>query len=373
MAQATQRRDPVRIWSAGGIAFGVVAVLFVTLLVVRNNASHAAAGVASAPPSGSGMPASQPVPTQTMRLDQIAQGRVSAWTMWRGLVGPNDVLVGKDGRIWITEQNQATVDSFDPATGSLTRYEAPKVWQNLGAYELTQAQDGSVWFSGYPGGAVGRVLPDGTMNAFPDIVQVNGGIATGTDGSIWVGTSQGGTLLRISSDGGLSTVAVPATNGQPAFVRDVTATDAGVWFTMPPNDAVGWVGPDETLKTINLPKGSNPFSIAAAPDGSVWVTLETAQSVAHISPDGAVDVVPVEAAGTAGMLWSIEVAADGSLWMTQDASTVVHARPDGSTIEQVQLPKPSPTASGLSIAPDGTVWVASNDGNMIVRIRPKGS
>jgi streptogramin lyase len=105
----------------------------------------------------------------------------------------------------------------------------------------------------------------------------------------------------------------------------------------------------------------------------VWVTLETAQSVAHISPDGAVDVVPVEAAGTAGMLWSIEVAADGSLWMTQDASTVVHARPDGSTIEQVQLPKPSPTASGLSIAPDGTVWVASNDGNMIVRIRPKGS
>ena len=311
------------------------------------------------------VPSPTPVPAASSALRQVGTGPVIGWVMSEPLVGPRDVAIDADGTVWITEQNRGIVDSF--VGGTLVRH-MTNAFPDTGAFALS-AGPGGMWFTAYPGGTVGRVLPDGRANVFdalaPDAATL--GIASGPGGVVWVTDVHRGLLLRIRPDGVVDQIPVPPVGGRPAAPRDIVrGPDDAMWFTDPVTRTVGRIGTNGGASPEQLPLVAAPRSIAAGA-GAIWVTLPKAESLARIDPnDHGIEVIPLPDAS--GPLNDLVVDDDGSIWVTQESQEILHIRDDGTTIARYLLPGGASYADGIAIGPDGTVWATAGDANMIVSI-----
>jgi virginiamycin B lyase len=320
-------------------------------------------------------PSTVAVHTASGTITPVEHGRVTVWPLPEKLVGPRDVLVTSDGAVWTTEQDRGLVDAL--RGGTLTRY-GTDAFQDVGAFGLALGPGEAVWFTGYPGGSVGRILPDGTANGFQPVLEstVSTGIAQAPDGTMWVTLNNPSALERIGPDGAVSSVGVVPPPGIPTaklYPRDITrAVDGTMWFTDPGTGAVGRVttasSPSGEERLI-AGGGHQPRSIAAAPDGSLWVTLTDERALAEIDPTtGDARIVPVK--GATGTLNDLLVAPDGTIWISEAGPYLLHVKTDGATIERVKLPDGIVYTDGLSQAPDGTIWAAATDASALVAVTP---
>ena len=204
----------------------LVAVLLSALLGARDHPQPAVA----AP-----FPPSQAVPVTIDRLQRVVGNGVIAWSLPDPYAGPRDVAVTASA-VWVTEQNKGAVDAF--GDGKLIRYEVDAKFPNSGAFGLAPGPSGSVWFTGYPNGNVGRLLPDGTVNSFSPIVDTAGTVAAVEDpnGSMWVTDVNLGVVVRIDQQGQVAAFPVPPPTSTRELVGpyDIAATpDGAIWFTDP--------------------------------------------------------------------------------------------------------------------------------------------
>jgi virginiamycin B lyase len=371
---APQPRAPRRGSRAQRIAASIVVIGLAAAIALL--ASGVLGNGTDDQPPGPGFPRPTPVTTASSVLKPARSGRVTAWALPEKLVGPRDVAVSADGVVWITEQNRGIVDSF--ADGTLTRHHTD-VFPYVGAFSLGIGPDGAMWFTGYPGGSIARMLPDGTANGFAPLAGNSAtlGIAEGEGDAMWVTDNQRSGLLRISSDGAVGQFLVPASVGskqsdvQPRDI--VRGSDGRMWFTDPGTGAVGSVstGAAPTVTEHLVGAGAEPRSIAVAPDGSLWVTLTDQRALATVDPsDGSATVVPLAVADAT--LNDLLVAPDGTLWVSEAGPYLLHVRTDGSTIERIKLPEGARYADGIARAADGTIWVAATDANLIVAVASRG-
>ena len=314
------------------------------------------------------LPSPSPIPSETFELEQVGSGAVRGWAMSEALVGPRDVAVDADGTVWITEQNRGVVDTF--ADGTLERH-LTNEFPGTGAYGLA-AGPGGMWFTAYPGGTIGRVLDDGTANVFDAVVDYAAtlGIAEGPGHVMWVTDVHRSVVLRIRADGDVRQLPVPPVGKYAAAPRDIVrGSDGAMWFTDPRTRTIGRIATEGQPRIDQYPMVGVPSSIASGPDGSLWVTLLKTRSLGRVDvSDGSVDVIPlVDATGAPS---NLAVGDDGSIWVTQASREVLHVGMDGTTIARYRLPGGATYADGIAIAPDGVVWVAASDANMIVAIRP---
>jgi len=347
--------------SAVGALAGLI--LLVALVV------HAAEGKKTVPAAA--MPSSSPVVARTYQLAPTHAGAATGWVLPKVLSGPRDVAIGPDGAVWLTEQNTGIVDSF---TGNTLTRHGTDAFPDTGAFWLADGPGDAVWFSGYPGGNVGRVLPNGTANSFTtmDPSAATLGIAQGPGNIMWVTDVNRALLMRIQSNGVVDQLSVAPPKGVQAIPAPrliVKGPDGNMWFTDPRTGSVGKVTTTgtPTVTEYLIGKHSDPHSIATGADGTLWATLGAARSLAKIDPaTGAAVTIPVK--GATGALNDLVVAPDSTLWLSQDAPYLLHVRPDGSLIRKVKLPGGATDADGLALAPDGSLWAAATDGNMIVSV-----
>jgi virginiamycin B lyase len=362
--QATKSRASLP--QLGAALLGLAALALVVFLVVRGVGNQGAA--ASAGPT---LPNPSPVAARPYTLTPVRAGRAEGWTLPKPLSGPRDVAVDPEGRVWVTEQDNGVVDSFE---GNVLTRHRTDAFPNTGAFWLANGP-GGMWFSGYPGGSVGRVLPDGTANSFNSLDPSSAtlGIAQGPGGIMWVTDVNRGLLLRIQPNGVVDQLPVAPPKGVdkiPGPRIIVRGPDGNMWFTDPLTGSVGRVSTSgsPTITEFPIGAGSDPHSIAVGANGTLWATLGVQKSLAKIDPaTGAATQVPVPAA--TGALDDLVVAPDGTLWVSQEAPYVLHVRPDGSLIGRVRLPGGASDADGLALAADGTLWAAAPDDDMIVAVQ----
>jgi len=345
----------------------VVAVLVVLVLVagavwwfgVRNDGT---------PAQHPAFPRPLRVDTSRYRLERIGNDQVTAWRLPERLLSPRDVLVAANGTVWLTEQNRGVVDAFDGST--LTRHDTSG-FEYAGAFGLARGPGGAVWFSGYPSGAIGRVLPDGRVNVFAPLLPgaATIGIVQGPDDAMWIADTQDGMLVRISSSGRVDSWPIELPHGT-ARPRDLTAgTDDALWFTDAGTDAIGRATPNgDAAPTVReFPTGAEPRSIAVAPDGSIWATVPSRRALTTVPASGGqATIVPVP--GLQAEPNDLAFATDGTIWLSQQGPEVLHIRADGGLIERFRLPGHARYADGLAVADDGSVWAAATDADLIVRI-----
>ena len=320
----------------------------------------------------SGIPAPIQVPTEPATLTPHTEGDVTTWTMPDALVGLRDVEVGADGRVWLTEQNTAQIASLDG--DRLSTYQLNASFPDAGAFAFAPASDGSLWFTGYPGGTLGRVLPDGRANLFGSRGEAATtlGIVQGPDGAMWTTDPNLGEVVRIGEDGSVRPTLISEDGGQtrrPGFIAP--GSDGALWFTIPDTDEIGRIttGDAPDVTRYRVPGGGVPRDIVAAPDGTLWASLEDRTALVRIDPAQAqVEVVPLRGRMPTPGLDDLALAPDGTIWVTTPSSTVLHVGTDGRVLGRVTIPGAS-YADGVTVAPDGAVWVAARD-DVLAKIQP---
>lgn len=74
---------------------------------------------------------------------------------------PNGIAVGKDGTVWIAEHYGDRIAEFDPTTEQLTEYSTGCCLSSYaGTYTLAVADDGTPWFVAIQGNAIGELVPN---------------------------------------------------------------------------------------------------------------------------------------------------------------------------------------------------------------------
>ena len=319
-----------------------------------------------------GIPVAVAVPTRVTELTPVGHGAVTTWKIPVALVGLRSVAIGPDGRVWVTEQNLAEVASLDG--NELTRYAVTAISDNAGAFSFGWGPDGALWFTGYPGGSLGRVMPDGRVNLFESRGEAATtlGIAAASDGSIWTTDPNLGAVVRVGADGTVTPVVVSADGGRtqrPGFI--VAGRGDQMWFTIPDTSQVATVSTtgDHGITRYTVPGLVTPRDIVAAGDGTCWVTLEDKAALAHVDGStGHVAVVPLHGAIPTDGLNDLALAQDGTLWITTPSDTVLHVSTSGRVLARVAIAGAS-YADGITVAPDGAVWVAARD-DIIAKITP---
>jgi len=371
MARTVSRIEPRghrRVVAVGAVASAVivVAVLLSVLFEARDHPQQ---------PAAAPFPPSQAVPVTVDRLQRLVGDGAIGWPLAVPYGGPRDVAVTASA-VWITEQNKGAVDAF--ADGKLIRYEVDAKFPNSGAFALAPGPSGSVWFTGYPNGNIGRLLPDGTVNSFSPIVDTGGTIAAAQDldGSMWITDVNLGVVIRIDQQGQVAAYSVPPPAGGRQLVGpyDLAATpDGTIWFTDPRTRSVGEItDPDGTPSIVERPvqDGTGPRSIATGPDGSVWVTLPK-EGIGRIDPAGSVQTIPVRSGRD--VVNNLAIARDGTIWLTTTGRSILHVRPNGELLQRVLMPGAAVGADGIAIGRDGTVWAAATDANMLIEIPHRGT
>jgi virginiamycin B lyase len=345
------------------IAALVVVVLVAGVATVAARQTGHQAAVAA------GLPDPVAVPSTTTAVTPHVVGSVTTWQMPAHLVGLRGIAVGPDGRVWVTEQNTAQIASL--SGDQITRYALNDTFPDAGAFAFAWGADGSLWFTGYPGGTLGRVAPDGRVNEFGSrgTGATTLGAAQGRDGAMWVTDPNLGAVVRIGVDGSVTPTLVSSDGGsthRPAFI--VRGPDDAMWFTIPDTSQIGRIDTGK-LTMITVPGHVVPRNIVAAPDGVLWATMEDAPGLVRIDPTtSTAAVVPLRGSVPTAGLDDLAVAADGSLWVTTPSATVLHVTTDGQIIDRVAIPGAGYT-DGVAVAPDGGVWVAARD-DIIARIQP---
>lgn len=185
---------------------------------------------------------------------------------------PFGVVSLDDGTAWFTELGGDALGRVD----ILGRVDEFPLGREGAMASMIAASGDSLWFTMNAAGAVGHVRGGDAAIAVTELPrQPSGpvGIAVASDGAVWVAQILGDALARIARDGTVSEVGLPGGAKPHAVTAD---GEGGIWATLWGTDQVAYVSTDGKLTLHDLPDGeSEPHGIAVAPDGSVWVAMES--------------------------------------------------------------------------------------------------
>lgn len=246
---------------------------------------------------------------------------------------------------------------------------------------VTAASDGNVWFTVQGAfdpvtfntpGSVARVTPRGVITEFAvcDTCATND-IVQGPDGILYVSDNDG-QLRRITTSGEVLSSISPCGEVFCSPVGGLAADSTSIWFADSFNNRVG------RFDLLAAP-GEDPFTfvdapdvgdVAVAPDGSVWFT--GAGAIGEIDPalGAVVSTTPLSAPGR-----GITVAPNGTVWVTEIfADLIARLTPTPSGPHDLaEFPTPGgATPLDIDAAPDGNVWFTQNLRGNVARITQAG-
>jgi len=233
---------------------------------------------------------------------------------------PHGLLVDPAGKVWYTGNGNGTIGELDPATGKVIEHRAPS---GGSPHTLVIDAAGTIWFTSQSG-YVGRLeRPGGKITEY----RMSGGpygLALDKVGRVWV--------CRMGAD---KMGIVDAKTGKVSEL---------------------YMGP-----------GSMPRRVAAAPDGSLWVTLYGNGKLAHIDPAAAKVVREYEMpAGDRGGPYAVTVDGAGRVFASEiQTDTVAMLDPKTGQFQVFRLPSKNVGIRKAIIDAQGRFWyMGSHNGRL---------
>jgi streptogramin lyase len=212
------------------------------------------------------------------------------------------IAPGSDGNLWIT-----TRDGIVRMTPSGVFTLFPVVGAT--ALDITSGPDGNLWFTKDEDPHIGRITTSGTVTEF--LVPTDSApryITAGPDGNVWF-TKPDDKIGRITTSGVVTEFATPTSNVWPH--RIAAGPDGNVWFTA--TYGLGRITTSGAITEFVVPE---VYDLAAGIDGNLWAA--GFGILKRITPDGLITVfsVPTETSESfAPQSPSIAAAPDGSIWI----------------------------------------------------------
>src|SRR5437867_1845045 len=233
---------------------------------------------------------------------------------------PAAVAVGQDGAIWFT------ID-FSDAIGVLRDgrlQKVPKGRENLEPLGLAVDRDGNAWYTDPLARAIGRVTAGGSVESFtlPTPIARLGRLAVAPDGAVWFADVWANSFTRLK---------------------------------------------DGTFAPHPLPsRDTGPFGVAVDASGTVWGSLQSANQLVRIAPDGQMTALDLPTRGA--VPGDVAVDASGAIWFLETRANKIGRFAEGRFAE-FAVPTPSAGLAGLAVAPDGAVWFAEVRVQRLGRLR----
>jgi virginiamycin B lyase len=231
---------------------------------------------------------------------------------------------------------------------------------------VAAAPDGTVWFTIELSDAIGlwhhgkiERLAKGTQNLEPI------GLAVAADGSAWYTDATARAIARMAQSGAISTF--PLSTPIAQLGRLAVAPDGAVWFAESTaysitrlKDGVFTRYPIESVR-------GGPYGVAVGVDGTVWATLQRANTLVRITPDGTMTELDVPTHASAPT--DIAVAASGTVWFLEFRANKIGRYAHGQFTEFPVPGNEKAGLTGLAVAPDGAVWFGMLRAHSLGRLR----
>jgi len=297
------------------------------------------------------------------------------------LDSPASIAAGPDQTMWVANAGPLRARGAPRyAIGRIDLAGHYRLYRTTGeTYGIAVLRDGTVFATEPYTSRIARITPSGRVTEYPTPTPDAGpgAIAVGPDGNAWfteMGLAGTAKIGRITPQGRISEFPVPP---QPYLFTTVPADlgtiiaghDGRMWFTTALG--IGSISTDGDVVTLELPEPASPAGLAAAPDGTLWVTESALPRVDRLTPDGQLDPLelPEEADGV-----SIAAGPDGAMYFMQSLDHTLWRA--GDTLETINLqvtdrvkrsarPKllsigENGGAPGIAMGPAETLWIAAS-------------
>jgi virginiamycin B lyase len=240
--------------------------------------------------------------------------KTKTFTEWDLPAGarPHGLLVDRDGQVWYTGNGNGTIGHLDPATGKVTEHKAPSGGD---PHTLVIDDEGTIWFTVQGGHRIGR-LDRATGKITEYKTRGNPyGLALDKAGNVWFCQLGGDRLGRLDPKTGKITEMQMEPGSRPR--RMAAAPDGSLWVTLYGNGKLIQVDPAarKIVKEYALPHGATggPYAVTVDGAGIVWVNEIQTDTVTRLDPKtGVTRVFPLPSKGVG--IRKMIVDASGRLW-----------------------------------------------------------
>lgn len=148
------------------------------------------------------------------------------------------------------------------------------------------------------------------------------------------------------------------------------APDGSIWFTIDSASAVGRLQDGKLIRLAKPTQNLEPIGLAVAADGSAWFTDAPAKQVSRMTPAGELTAVTLDM--PIARLGGIAAAPDGSVWFAEGSAYSITRLKDG-VLQRHVIKSPRGGPYGVAVGPDGTVWATLQAANQVLRIGADGA
>ena len=322
--------------------------------------------------------------------------------------GPDSIAMGQDGSLWFTESAASKVGRamvVPPSTGNATVATSPpglpvtidgitytgSISFNWAVGESHSVSVASPLYGGYGTRYVYSSWSDGGTESHS--ITVSSSPAAFTITAMFVVQYRLITSVSPPTSGSISVKPMSLdgfyTSGTPVqftataisgfqfsnWSSDLsgTANPQSLMMGGPHSVQANFVGSSQSISFSTYPTTSplsDPFDIAAGPDGALWFTELRANRIGRITTAGMSTEYTVPSANTTS---NITTGGDGALWFTESAGNKIGRISTAGVITEYPIPTSGSFPYGIATGPDDALWFTEVNANKIGRITTAGA
>jgi streptogramin lyase len=195
-------------------------------------------------------------------------------------------------------------------------------------------------------------------------------IVTGPDGKLWFTEKEAEKIGTVNTNGtGVTEYLLPGGELDPESIT--VGSDGNMWF-YGGNSYLGKITPAGRLDDYLLPVKHSASSLAAGPDGDLWIADTEANTIEKINTEGTGRVeypLPSESQPT-GIATGPE--GENALWFTEHGSSKIGKITTSGVVTEYALPSGS-APDGIATGPGGTVWFVEDGTKKVAKITRSGA
>jgi streptogramin lyase len=289
--------------------------------------------------------------------------------------GPFSVALGPDGKMWITDTYNSTIDQWDQTNTSsliLSAFDIPG--KNADPLDITSGANNSLYFTDLSHNAIGVI--NATTHVVAETPVVSGfagvfGIASNaSDGSVWFTETIGN---QVGSFAGSSTAETPLPSATGGLFGITTGADGALWFSETASSTIDRYDPvTQSLTKLPTPTlNSRPTGITLGHDNNLYFA-ETAGDIGAINATtGAITefTPPTPNSGPLGI--TTGAGSDNRIWFTEAvANQIASFDPGTDTFTEYKIPTQNSLPVGIVATPDGKIWFTEEAASQIGMLDP---
>jgi virginiamycin B lyase len=233
---------------------------------------------------------------------------------------PRDPFAESATSVWFVGQRAGYLAHLDAETGEFSQVELK---EGSGPHNLIVGSDGIVWYAGNLNRLIGRYDPE--TKAIEEIM-------------------------------------MPDKAARDPHTLIFDENEENIWFTVQGGNMMGRLNIESRKVDLikSRTRGSRPYGIKQAPDGSIWVVLFGSNKLAHIDPQTlAHDEIELPRAGARPR--RLEVLADGRVWYVDYAEGMLGVYdPEAGDFTEWQMPQGKGARPyGMASDSSGNLWMVA--------------